>query len=134
MPLDCNSLCRSWLSSIVSMLNSRIQEKLRELDWYVLPHPLYSPGPASSDYCLLRPMNNHLDRRHFESLRDINSSLLQFFWKKQTKLKKRFSICLKYRGNCFLITYRLIQYITHQLLQMIDWFVSEAFRCIRIIR
>jgi len=37
------------------------RQKLRELGWEVLMHPLYSPDIASSDYHLFRSLQNSLN-------------------------------------------------------------------------
>ena len=57
------------------------QEKLRELDWDVLPHPLCSPDHALSDYYLFRSLEHHFRRKNFESEEDLKT-ILQFFEKK----------------------------------------------------
>jgi hypothetical protein len=42
-------------------------EHIANLGWTVLPHPLYNPDLASSDFHLLRLMKDGLHGQHFPS-------------------------------------------------------------------
>ncbi|GFX45258.1 mariner Mos1 transposase [Trichonephila clavipes] len=41
--------------------------------WEVLPHPLYSPDLAPSDYHLFRPMAHGLADQHFRSYEEVKN-------------------------------------------------------------
>ena len=53
--------------------------KLLELGWKVMPHPLYSPDLAPSDYYLFRSLQNHLNGKTSDSNEDVKNELIQFF-------------------------------------------------------
>ena len=55
------------------------RRKLLELGWEVMPHPLYSPDLAPSDYHLFRPHQNHLNGKTFDSNEAVKNELIQFF-------------------------------------------------------
>ena len=66
-------------------------EKLRELDWEVLPYPPYSPDLASSNYHLFRILEHYLRGENVESAEHIKTSLLQFFLAKRAEIfRKRY--------------------------------------------
>ena len=54
-------------------------KKLLELGWKVIPHPLYSPNLAPSDYHLFRSLENHLNEKTFDSNEAVKNELIQFF-------------------------------------------------------
>jgi len=56
-----------------------IQQKLRELGWEVLMHPLYSPDIAPSDYLLFRFLQNSLNSVKLASKEACENHLKQFF-------------------------------------------------------
>ena len=56
-----------------------VTDKLKELDWKLLPHPLYSPGLAPSDYHLFPSLSNDRRVRKFESENELKSYLQNFF-------------------------------------------------------
>ena len=58
------------------------RQKLLQLGWEVLIHPLYSPDIAPSDFHLFQSLQNSLNRKHFNSLEDRKSHLEQFFAQK----------------------------------------------------
>lgn len=41
------------------------RQTLLELGWHLMSHPLYSPGPAPSDYYLFRFLQNSFNRKNF---------------------------------------------------------------------
>ena len=54
------------------------RKKLLELGWEVMPHPLYSPDLALSDYHLSRSLQNHLNGKTFDSNEAVKNELLRF--------------------------------------------------------
>ena len=48
---------------------------LKTFKWEVLPHPLYSPDIAPSDYYLFRSMAHGLANQQFRSYEDIEKCL-----------------------------------------------------------
>lgn len=61
------------------------RQKLLELGWDVLPHPLYSPDLAPSDYYLFRSLQNSLNERTFALDDAIERHLVQVFDNKDNK-------------------------------------------------
>ena len=61
------------------------RQKLLQLGWEVLIHPLYSPGIASSDFHLFWSLRNSLNGKYFNSLEDCKRHLEQFFAQKDKK-------------------------------------------------
>ena len=55
------------------------RKKLLELCWEMMPHPLYSPDLAPSDYHLFRSLQNHLNVKTFDSNEAVKNELIQFF-------------------------------------------------------
>ena len=78
------------LYSIMTMPHTSLvtRQKLLELGWDVLPHPLYSPDFAS-DYFLFRSLQNSLNGKNFNNDDDIKSYLMQFFANKNHKFYER---------------------------------------------
>ena len=66
----------------------KAQEKLRKLDWDVLPHPSYPSDIALSDYYLFRSLEHRFRGENFESEEDLKTGLLQFFDQKDQKILK----------------------------------------------
>ena len=64
------------------------RKKLLELGWKVMPYPPYSPDLAPSDYHLFRSLQNHLNRKTFDSNEAVKNELIQFLPLK-TKLSKK---------------------------------------------
>ena len=60
-------------------------QKLVQPEWDVLSHPPYSADLASSDYYLLRFLQNFLNGRTFSSYQDVKNHLNQFFASKDQK-------------------------------------------------
>ncbi|GFV70070.1 mariner Mos1 transposase [Trichonephila clavipes] len=50
-----------------------VKTYLETLKWEVLPHPLYSPGLAPSDYHLFRSMAHGLAVQHFRSYEEVKN-------------------------------------------------------------
>ncbi|GFV89533.1 mariner Mos1 transposase [Trichonephila clavipes] len=50
-----------------------VKTYLKTLKWEVLPHPLYSPDLAPSDYHLFQSMAHGLDDQHFRSYEDLKN-------------------------------------------------------------
>ncbi|UYV79912.1 hypothetical protein LAZ67_18001028, partial [Cordylochernes scorpioides] len=50
-----------------------VKETLEALQWDVLPHPLYSPDIAPSDYHMFRSMTHGLAEQHFTSYEDAKN-------------------------------------------------------------
>ncbi|UYV62912.1 hypothetical protein LAZ67_2002436 [Cordylochernes scorpioides] len=50
-----------------------VKETLEALQWDVLPHPLYSPDIAPSDYHLFRSMTHGLAEQHFTSYEEAKN-------------------------------------------------------------
>jgi len=59
--------------------------KLVQLGWDVLPHPLYSPDFALSDYHLFRSLHNSFNGKNFDSLEACKNHLEQFIAQKDAK-------------------------------------------------
>ena len=49
--------------------------KLRELKWQLLPHPVYSPDLAPSDFHLFGPLKDPLRGRRFDSESELKSAV-----------------------------------------------------------
>jgi hypothetical protein len=47
-------------------------ETLKKMHWEVLPHSIYSPDLALSDYHLFGPLENTLGRKNLESTMKLN--------------------------------------------------------------
>ena len=54
-----------------------------------LPHPLYSPDLAPSDYFLFRSLQNFLNDKNFNNDDHIKSYLIQFLANKNQKFYER---------------------------------------------
>ena len=54
-------------------------KKLLNLVWEVMPHPPYSSDLAPSDYHFFRSLQNHLNRKTFDSNEAAKNELIQFF-------------------------------------------------------
>ena len=55
------------------------RNKVLEFGWEVMPHSPYSPDLAPSNYYLFRSLQNHLDRKTFDSNEAVTNELIQFF-------------------------------------------------------
>ena len=62
------------------------RQKLKELGWEVLMHPLYSPDLVPSDYHLFRSLKNSLNGVKLASKEACENHLVQFFAQKSQKL------------------------------------------------
>ena len=56
-----------------------VQEKIKEFQWEILPHPPYSPDIAPSDYHLFLSLQNNLRQKTFEKQEDIYHDTGAFF-------------------------------------------------------
>ena len=61
------------------------RQKLLQLGWEVLIHPLYSPDIEPSDFHLFWSLQNSLSGKNFNSLEDCKRHLEQFFAQKDKK-------------------------------------------------
>ena len=64
----------------VSLMTRR---KLLQLDWEVLIHQPYSLDISPSDIHLFQPLQNSLNEKSFNSLKDCKRKLVQFFVQKE---------------------------------------------------
>ena len=62
-----------------------VTDVLKELKWDVLPHPLYSPDIAPSDYHLFRSMAHALSEQRFKNNVDVKKWLDNWIASKTTK-------------------------------------------------
>jgi hypothetical protein len=85
---DALSTNRNWAKTsqpIILHDNARphvakiVQQKLKELNWEVLPHPPYSPTEAPSDYHLFRSLSNKMEGEHFRNFTQLVTFLRTFF-------------------------------------------------------
>ena len=67
----------------------KTSEKIRELNWEVLPHPPYSPDLAPSDYHLFRSMEHSLREKKFRSAAEVENHLKEYFDSKSESFFKR---------------------------------------------
>ena len=83
------------------------RKKLLELGWEAMPHPLYSPDLAPSDYHLFRSLQSHLNGQTFNSNEAVKNELIQFFASKNqtfyesgfTKLTERWQKLIEQNGQ-----------------------------------
>ena len=85
--------------------------KLLELGWEVMPHPLYSPDLAPSDYHLLRSLQKNLKGKTFDSNEVIKNELIQFFASKNQTF---------YKSGIMKLTTRWQKVIEHNSQYIID--------------
>lgn len=57
----------------------KTRDKIRELDWELLPHPPYSPDISPSDYHLFRALSRFLGGQRFTNEDEVKMTLGQFF-------------------------------------------------------
>ena len=65
---------------------------LETLEWEVLPHPMYSPDVASSDYQLFRSMAHDLAHQHFCSYEEVKKWI---DWRKIQKAGQNMKVLLE---------------------------------------
>jgi histone-lysine N-methyltransferase SETMAR len=58
---------------------NKMQQKIKELKWEILDHPVYSPDLAPSDYHLFRSLQNHFNNKNFERFEEVNDAILAYF-------------------------------------------------------
>lgn len=56
---------------VISLYDELVQTYLEMVQWEVLPHPLYSPHIAASDYYLFQSMVHGLSEQRFHSFEEI---------------------------------------------------------------
>ena len=61
------------------------RQKLLQLGWEVLIHPLYSPDIAPSDFHLFWSLQNSFNGKNSDSLEDCRRHLEQFFAQKDKR-------------------------------------------------
>ena len=61
------------------------RQKLLQLGWEVLIHPLYSPDTAPLDFHLFRSLQNSVNGKNFNSLEDCKRHLVQVFAQEDKK-------------------------------------------------
>ena len=65
-----------------------IQQKVRELGWEVLAHPIYSPDIAPSNYYLFRSLQYFLVGKKFADYDHVKLALVEFFDSKGVRFYK----------------------------------------------
>ena len=65
------------------------QQKVAQLGWEVLPHPLWSLDLAPSDYHLFLSLRNYLCNKHYEDFDELKSDLTAFFESKPGSFYRR---------------------------------------------
>jgi histone-lysine N-methyltransferase SETMAR len=58
-------------SNVRPHTNLRTREAITKLQWTVLPHPLYSPDLAPSDYHLFGPLKDAIRGKRFEDDEEV---------------------------------------------------------------
>lgn len=82
-------------------------QKLRDLEWEILPHPPYSPDIAPSDFYLFRCLYNSLNGKKFNSEEAVKTHLTNFFEGKPKsfyqhgieKLAERWTLVVERNGD-----------------------------------
>ncbi|UYV75796.1 hypothetical protein LAZ67_13001380 [Cordylochernes scorpioides] len=98
-----------------------VKETLEALQWDVLPHPLYSPDIAPSDYHMFRSMTHGLAEQHFTSYEEaknwvnvwIASKDEEFFRHGIRMLPEGWEKVVAKDGQYFEIYFKIIQLIAH---------------------
>ena len=67
------------------------RQKLLQLGWEVLIHPLYSPDITPSDFHLFQSSQNSVNGKNFSSLEDCKRHLEHFYAQKETKFLGRWN-------------------------------------------
>ena len=63
---------------VKSHTSKMTQEKIKELQWEVLPHPPYSPDLPPSYFHSFRSMEHFLRNQKFKSLDDVDFAVSQY--------------------------------------------------------
>ncbi len=82
---------------------------MKSLGWEILPHPLYAPDLAPSDFHFFASMGHALAEQHCSSFEEVGkwvdewlaSKDKQFFWLGIHKLPERCSKCIEVDGQYF---------------------------------
>ena len=64
-------------------------EKLLKLGWITIPHPLYSPDLAPTDYHFFRSLSHHLAEKKFDNGNDLKMDIVNFFDQKSKDFYER---------------------------------------------
>ena len=80
-----------------------------ECGFEVLPHPLYSPDLAPSDFCLFPKLKSNLSSRTFRSNEGVIDAVNEylgdqhedFYFEGISKLEQRWRKCVKMKGDYF---------------------------------
>lgn len=76
------------------------QEKIKELQWEVLPHPPYSPDLAPTDYHLFRSLEHSLRNKAFSSEEEVRKHLESYFASQTKEFFKRGIENLQEKWQC----------------------------------
>ena len=86
--------------------NIRTREKIASLGWTTLPHPLYSPDLAPSDYHLVGPLKESLRGKHYSSNEEVKSVVKKSLKEQSTEyeagihaLIQRWNIAIERNGD-----------------------------------
>jgi len=82
-------------------------EKIENMGWEVLPHPLYSPDLAPSDYHFFGFVKNQMRGQHYETNEALQTAVRQCLWAAGTefyrkgifKLPERWEKCVQRNGD-----------------------------------
>lgn len=85
------------------------RDTIAALHWDVLPHPLYSPDLAPSDFHLFASMGHALAEQHFGSYEEVEkwldewfaSKTKSFYWQGIHNLAERWQKCVASDGKNF---------------------------------
>jgi transposase len=64
--------------------SAAIRDAIQHLDFSMLPHPLYSPDLAQSDFHLFPKLREHLKGQHFSFDEEVKSAVRKWFQKQNT--------------------------------------------------
>ena len=82
---------------MITHVAKSVKQVLRELEWEVLPHLVYSPDLAPSDYHLFRSMQHALTDTHFSSYNEVQKRVDEWFASKDTAFYRRGIVLLPER-------------------------------------
>ena len=81
--------------------------KIREMNWYIVEHPPYSPDLAPSDYFLFSNLKRHLRGKRFVNLDELKDEVSGYLMDRPqewyaggiSKLVKRWETCISLEGG-----------------------------------